>query len=301
MDYTGQSSRRAAADLVRRVPSWSHMGEPRKIKEDSEDDIACSGEAPNKKVYTKSVDKFLAAPVLNEVKNFTALNEPNRTGTPTAKKGKLAGEYWQALDGLCNPKLNKCYVAAGDFLDSNMANAFNPTLKGKKPNPAYNYFQEYLKGMNHPTTGYRWAWHAYTDGENTYRDFRGGSPKRWWARFHKFQEAINWVAKNAKYQPPEIWLTEQGVVYERGGGNTFVGKTHNAAPGDEVLNAYVNHGTSQLTRQTKQITRFYYYETRGAKGFDSGLLEAEPPLRGKTASSTRSIYGIYKKKTTKRP
>jgi YD repeat-containing protein len=278
------------------------------IKVDSEDDIPCSTtapgyKAPGKKEYTASVAKFLEQPVLKEVKYFTAFNEPNRPGIPTVANGKLAGEYWQALDGLCNPKRNNCYVAAGEFNDKFMADAYHKTLKGLN-NPAYKYFQEYLKGMNHPATGYRWAWHAYTDGEHTQSEFRGRT-NRWWRRFQNFLSAINRASEHAKFPVPEIWLTEQGVVYERFENGkpvkAFAGRTTNPGPGDEILRAYVEHGTSQLTRQSKQITRFYYYETRGAKGFDSGLLEAEPPLRNKAANAVRSIYGIYKAKTTKRP
>lgn len=71
------------------------------------------------------------------------------------------------------------------------------------------------------------------------------------------------------------------------------------------FDAYVNHGREQLTRKSPQISRFFYYSTRGAPGFDSGLLEAaelpaeaEKVRKKRPAPSTpREIYGIYKQKT----
>jgi hypothetical protein len=214
---------------------------------------------PTREAYTKSVEKFLAEPVLKEVKNFTAFNEPNRPEISTGKDVKgatRAGEFWQVLDGLCNPKRNSCYVAARDFADQKMEDAYRPR-KEALPNSGYNYFQAYLKGMSHPTTGYRWAWHSYTDGENTGKLFRG-RPNRWWQRFKNFRAAINRVSEHARYKPPEIWLTEQGVVYERTENKkhvvAFAGRTANSGRGDGILRAYVEHGSSQLTRQSKQIT-----------------------------------------------
>jgi hypothetical protein len=73
------------------------------------------------------------------------------------------------------------------------------------------------------------------------------------------------------------------------------------------MRAYVEHGSQQLTRQlnptTKksQISRFFYYSTRGAPVFDSGLLEAavlpKTAKRKRTASHPRGVYHIYAKKT----
>lgn len=54
-----------------------------------------------------------------------------------------------------------------------------------------------------------------------------------------------------------------------------------------------------------QISRFFYYSTRGAPGFDSGLLEpatvpaGAKPKRKIRPNHPRSIYGIYAKKTPK--
>ena len=84
--------------------------------------------------------------------------------------------------------------------------------------------------------------------------------------------------------------------------------TYSQGEADAIMNAYVNHGAFQLTRQSNHITKFYYYETRGARGsygaFDSGLLEVagSPVYPYKTAESDpRSIYPIYAKKTPTGP
>jgi hypothetical protein len=254
------------------------------------------------------VERFLKNPkhpVLGEVKYFTAWNEPNiqnvdpKTGEhvqPTWNKPKQAGKYWRVLDGLCAPKVGNCYVAAGDFLDASMPNAYSPNGKG---NAGSKYFQEYYgkEGMGHPTTAYRWAWHAYEDGEATYKRFRG-RPKHWWTRFHNFLKAVNRVTEHAVHPHPDIWLTEQGVLFEVNStrASLSAGKTNNEGPGKEIIKAYVDHGTSQLTRQSKQITRFYYYSSRGAPAFDSGLLEAEGSPRGKAVNAPRGIYNVYKLK-----
>jgi hypothetical protein len=59
--------------------------------------------------------------------------------------------------------------------------------------------------------------------------------------------------------------------------------------------------------QSGQIKRFYYYQMRGSPdnekegSFDSGLLDPPKTEASESTSETpklRSIYGIYKKKTT---
>jgi uncharacterized phage-associated protein len=108
---------------------------------------------------------------------------------------------------------------------------------------------------------------------------------------------------------PNIWLSEQGGEYFLQEEPHEAWKHAGAAP--DIMRAFVEHGSQRLTRQlnpvTKktQISRFFYYSTRGAPGFDSGLLEPatlpkrvvpKHPLR---PSHPRSIYGIYAKKTPK--
>ncbi|HEV2945456.1 MAG TPA: hypothetical protein VGX26_10120 [Solirubrobacteraceae bacterium] len=71
------------------------------------------------------------------------------------------------------------------------------------------------------------------------------------------------------------------------------------------MNSFVNRGGYQLTRQSGQITKFYYYSMRGARenegSFDSGLLEAAGSPYKKPVSSPRSIYPIYARKTPTGP
>jgi YD repeat-containing protein len=303
-------------------PSASPWDDPRKLSpaEEVNDDHVCK-EAPNKAQYKAAVEKFLKPTlkhaILGEVRSFEALNEPNNGGTnksgehvkptwsatgeayPGGPNGaKLAGEYWRALDDLCASK--GCFVAAGDFLDSAMPNAWNKQRQG------YGYFHQYVEGMGKAPKAYRWAWHAYTEGEQSYKSYRN-HPKKWWKPFKLFQKAVDRVMEHAKYKSPNIWLTEQGVEYFLNEARREAWKHLGAGP--YILRAFVEHGSQQLTRQlnpaTKktQISRFFYYSTRGAPDFDSGLLEPatlpkgvvpKHPLR---PNHPRSIYGVYAKKT----
>jgi hypothetical protein len=62
--------------------------------------------------------------------------------------------------------------------------------------------------------------------------------------------------------------------------------------------------SSRSPRSSAMIKYFYYYEMRGEPGgFDSGLLEAPAPPKGKTfrgkpENSPRGIYPIYEKRTS---
>lgn len=134
-------------------------------------------------------------------------------------------------------------------------------------------------------------------------------PKKWWSAFHQFQREVDDVAKQGKYTRPNIWLSEQGVQYFSGEKPELPWTKPGAA--NEVMNAFVDHGAGQLTRQLNankelQITRFLYNSTRGAPAFDSGLLEAqtlpknsknEELIHQKKADTPRSIYYIYRAKT----
>lgn len=247
--------------------------------------------APLKPEYELEVKEFLTAETLKEVNYFTAWNEPNNTKIAGEPSAPLAGRYWRVLDGLCSAKRpTKCQVAAGEFIDYSM-----PDANDKNMSKGGRYFEEYYLAMGHPPTAYRWAWHAYGDGEATYK--LRASPEKWWTRFKNFRNAINRVTKGT--HKSDIWLTEQGVLYTQNGEPKATLK--NAGMANSIMHAYVEDGANQLTRQSRQIQRFFYYQMRGeppkkgVKTWDSSLLlptGALPP-------HTRSIYGIYHAKTPK--
>jgi hypothetical protein len=292
-------------------------------------------QAPTQAQYAQAVDKFLKPltqhAILGDVRYFEALNEPNNQSktegvwlkpthseTEAAYPGGhdgawVAAEYWRALDDMCAKPVreqehkSECYVAAGSFVDSDMKDAW------KKNGDGYAYFHQYLDGMGGKAKqAYRWAWHSYEEGEESFRNYRN-EPKRWWYPFHLFQKALDRVMEKAKYKYPNIWLSEQGVVYFNK--STPLIAWLNRSAGPYIMHAFVEHGSEQLSRQlnpvTKksQIARFFYYSSRGAPVFDSGLLEAEKlpvkTVNGKqvefkhrnAVSHPRKIYGIYAKKT----
>ncbi len=106
-----------------------------------------------------------------------------------------------------------------------------------------------------------------------------------------------------------MWLTEQGVEYFINGAERPTHAWENPGHAEAVINAYVKEGKYQLTNKSSQITRFFYYSSRGQpKTFDSGLLEVEPSELPSTLkppfskpkaapSNPREIYRIYKQKT----
>jgi YD repeat-containing protein len=279
---TGQPT--VSFDVCKQTEFWVNPLETKKVEE-----IPCTT-APNKQQYEADIKEFLEAETLKEVKYFTAWNEPNNSQIAGEPKAFEAGRYWRVLDGLCAPSKHNCQVAAGEFVDFEMADANDPASKGGK------YFTQYYEGMGHPTTAYRWAWHAYRDGEDTYK--LRGTPSKWWKRFKNFHNAINKITKNS--HKPDIWLTEQGVIYSAKGHAT--GALKNGNIGSSILKAYVEDGESQLTRQSHQIMRFFYYQMRGtslaSKLWDSGLLcpLSQPHC---SANSPRKSYYIYQKKTPK--
>ncbi len=255
--------------------------------------------APGWKEYEAAVKAFfepyvvnsanLNAP-LNEVENFTAWNEPNHaeevsknhlklvSGEPS---GRLAGEYWKVLDGICDSKTPKCKVAAGDFLDFDMREAKNKKSFGG------GYLSAYMEGMERPASAERWAWHPYFDGEQAGHKFR--EPKNWWSVFKKFKSKIDGFPK--KTRKPEIWITEAGVIFEQGQRRTPFYHNHTAA--QHAMKAYMDYKTYQLTSQA-QVTRFFYYAMRGNAEFDSGLAE---PTSTEARQFPRQIYHIYKTHT----
>jgi hypothetical protein len=179
----------------------------------------------------------------------------------------------------------------------------------KKGGNGYAYFHQYVEGMGKAPKAYLWSWHAYEEGEESLTEFRH-LPKKWWKPFHLFQKAVDRVMEHAKYKYPNIWLSEQGVEYFLNEEPRRAWREKGAAP--YIMDAFVNHGSQQLTRQLNavgksQVARFFYYSTRGAPAFDSGLLEAEKlPISKKTkkefvhkfpVNHPRNIYKIYAKKT----
>ena len=327
-----------AFDLECFAPAPAPWDDPRPLP-DPEDNHVCK-EAPSKAQYKAAIERFLRPTptgkhaILGQVRYFEALNEPNlasaREGehvkptwsatevesehkhyvnVPGHNGAYLAGEYWRALSDLCATsvrsaeKRSECFVAAGDFDDIQMKNAWNSHQQG------YNYFHQYVKGMGKGPKAYRWSWHSYQEGADTYRKVKyRNHPKQWWKPFHFFERAVDRVTEHARYKYPNIWLSEQGAEFFIGGAPTFVWKKRpTVAP--YIMRAFVEHGAQQLTRQPNPITkkgsqvaRFFYYSTRGAPEFDSGLLNAELPKgvgvpRGYRVNQPRGIYHIYAKKT----
>jgi YD repeat-containing protein len=255
--------------------------------------------APKAPQYAAAVKDFLTNPVFGGVQNFTPWNEPNNGSAehptqPTWNKPELAGRYWAMLKKVCAETKHTCQIGAGDFLDTFMKDAFHAPKGSEPESRGYHYFHLYVHGMGDPEAARRWAWHAYTDGELAGLHY--SEPSTWWPRFKHFREAINHLPGN----PPDIWLSEQGVRFSVKGKFREAGKSSNAA--HHIMDAFVRSPTQQLTGLTKQITRFYYYEMRGEAKFqgtvDSGLLCPEKEKGYKCPpSQPRGIYWIYKHKT----
>jgi YD repeat-containing protein len=293
-------------------------------------------EAPSKGQYKAAVERFLKPrkhPTLGEVHNFEALNEPNLRGMapngtehvkPTWSRtqkehpayasgpggARLAGEYWRALNGLCSTEVRKaegkpeCFVAAGDFLDTEMPEAKHSV-----------YFSEYKGGMGKTKGAWRWGWHAYRDGEVTQiepiltKEGEKNQLSRWWGRFKSYQAAVDEFMHKAKYKEPDIWLTEQGVVFFRKAAETQAKPWRNKRIAEGIMNAYVKAErqltTAHASGRKIQIRAFFYYALLGAPKFDSGLLEAETLPSGEgifkrpflAPKEPRENFRIYKQKT----
>jgi hypothetical protein len=322
-------------DIECPVPNPPPWDDPRP-EPDPGDNHTCK-EAPTKAQYKAAVERFLKPTakhaILGQVRYFEALNEPdlasategehykptwsatevetehkNYVNVPRHNGAYLAGEYWRALDDLCATSVRKaegkseCYVAAGDFDDIQMKNAWN------KNKPGYGYFHQYVEGMGKAPKAYRWSWHSYQEGADTFRKVKyRNHPKEWWKPFHLFEKAVDRVLEHAKYKYPNIWLSEQGALFFQNSQPQLAWRRKHVVP-PYIMRAFVEHGSQQLTRQpnpvTKkgsQVARFFYYSTRGAPVFDSGLLNGELPKgvteRGYHVNQPRGIYRIYARKT----
>jgi YD repeat-containing protein len=222
----------------------------------------------------------------------------------------LAARYWRALSDLCVKREGEtkqgCYVAAGEFIDSDMPNA--------RVGAGGAYLTQYLKGLEGKTP-YRWAWHAYHDGAHAGETrYTGRRRAKWWTAFKTFQGRLDKAMKlkKSRYPEPDIWLTEQGVVLAEGGFTTPSWGTGRAG---RTIKAYVNEGNYSLTEVKgpsghPQVKRFFYYNAEGNPQFDSGLLEASvmpnvkleggrmvPAGRRHPARAPRELFNIYRKMT----
>jgi YD repeat-containing protein len=308
--------------------------------EESTETYHCT-EPPSPRQYMLAVKAMLAITPFIEVKAFTAWDEPNlkkaKAGHPTEGElvwgepkttkiesgktpeyadGKLAGEYWNMFSELCKQKneaeearkkqeeadkknpagLKLCVVAAGDFSDLWMDNA------AKTGGPGGQEFLGYTAGMGDAEKVVRWAWHSYKDGKLAGQE-KFHHPSEWWEAFRNFRHAVEIIdSKEGLPKAPEIWLTEQGVVFgeEPEGAPkkelTSKGKEDQKVS-EQIMDAWLeypeNNGEHQLTRlaggKGPRITRYYYYEMRGAPEFDSGLLRVN--------GQPRKIYYLYRRKT----
>ncbi|MFL5845429.1 MAG: hypothetical protein ACJ762_12095 [Solirubrobacteraceae bacterium] len=128
------------------------------------------GKGPTPKAYLKMVKGFRKKyPV---VRTFTPWNEANHYFQPTAKRPKLAADYYKALRRACPT----CKVLAADVLDD-----ANLTSWMRK-------FQRYYKGRA------TWGLHNYQDA-NKHRSFNS-----------------SWTYKMAKLVKGDIWSTEAGGI-----------------------------------------------------------------------------------------
>jgi hypothetical protein len=126
------------------------------------------GKGPTRKQYAKIVKGFRKK--YPEVRTFTPWNEANHVFQPTARKPKLAADYYKILRRACP----SCKILAADVLDD--ANLTSWLRK----------FERYYKGSG------TWGIHNYQDA-NKHRSF-----------------ASSWTYKMAKTVKGDIWSTEAG-------------------------------------------------------------------------------------------
>jgi len=262
--------------------------------------VPCNKWLPSVEAYKKAVAAFLKDHP--DVKDYTAWNEPNLPptgpdhGQPTGfvravadpatkvSGAERAGQFWLELRRQCAARTtNKCIVAAGDFLDTQMNG--NPTKSEAKN--GIRYLKQYRAGMNYrrPTV---WAWHAYSDGEAIAKLDAGATPKPKFGRLRNFVNATRSTRPDDVSSPP-IWLTEQGATKWR--------KSHDLKETryDENTQAKIARFLVTAPSVSKRIKRFYYYHLRGDnKTWDSGLLR-------KRDNSERPVFYVYRKKTNPTP
>ena len=201
---------------------------------------------------------------------LTGWNEPNEPSQPTgvvvlpdgttdpdSGEPVRAALYWRALDRECRkptPEFIPCRAVAGDFLDDRRL--LPPS-----------YLRAYIKTAG--ASPRVWAWHAY--GAAYSRDV-GLLPT-----------LLRWT-RAKRGRSPELWLTEQGGVMQISGCATcplFVphpdarGEPDEAAQADDLRWLLDDLLPSLPERDRARVTRFYLYQWKGARHWDSGLVDFE--------------------------
>jgi hypothetical protein len=128
------------------------------------------GKGPTTKQYAKLIKAFRKK--YKQVRVFTPWNEANHAFQPTARRPKLAADYYKILRRNCP----SCKILAADVLDDS-----NLTTWIRR-------FERYYKG-----TG-TWGLHNYQDA-NKHRSFRS-----------------SWTYKMATIVKGDIWSTEAGGI-----------------------------------------------------------------------------------------
>jgi hypothetical protein len=128
------------------------------------------GKGPTPKQYAKIVKGFRKK--YPQVRTFTPWNEANHVFQPTARRPKLAADYYKALRRVCP----SCKILAADVLDD--ANLTSWMTK----------FKRYYNGRA------TWGLHNYQDA-NKHRSFRA-----------------SWTYKMAKLVKGDIWSSEAGGI-----------------------------------------------------------------------------------------
>jgi YD repeat-containing protein len=310
---------RAEATRAREREAKEHKPAPEatSLEEHAEKVESCET-PPRRKSYEYAVKLFNERTAFAGVTHLTAWNEPNNKSQSTYHHAEIAGQLWRVLDDLCVKRVPACQVAAGDFSDSYMGNADAKTSIGGK------YFAAYVHGTGRPTTLYKWAWHAYTDGVETQAPKKRYRPATWWKAFKSFRAAVDATVAHPRCgacQKPKIWLSEQGVLFFKGSKplGPVIGKNPKGesilAPlwenwnlAEGVMNAYVGRRRMkpephQLSTQG-QVSLFMDYQMQGApSSWDSGLLETSEALPGKLKPKAKPelprerLYKIYEQKT----
>lgn len=172
-----------------------------------------------------------------QVKTVSPWDEINSLTQPTAKNPRRAAEYYNVVNRYCRG----CKVVAADIQD----------LSPRSMTSYLKRFLPYVKGKPK-----YWGLHNYTD---TNRSRTSGTKTM------------------LKLVRGEIWLTETGGIFKRGGtGNTL------PASGSRQGRA-TNFLFTRLVRPNrKRITRVYLYQwkvTNAADRFDAGLVNPDGTAR----------------------
>jgi hypothetical protein len=254
---------------------------------------SCTTYLPPLDEYRGAVGDFLARwgdrlAEQGHVPEFTAWNEPNNTNyQPTATVAPdgatpgfansgafAAGAYWRALWELCQARTPRCTVAAGDFLDSKMADPADST-----GGYARRYFTQYVAGLGRQRPPV-WAWHAYSDGDFTKKVSDGQA-----APFTRLRRFLRATASLSGTSTPTVWLTEQGAIRKVRRPNGTVRHKHTISCQARIMRLLLT-----APAISDRIRRFYAYQLRGDRNWDTGLLNI-------TDSRPRMAYKVYRAKS----